>query len=302
MNNRKWIALSALVLTLLATWNLPPAASSSIKSAVRDGLSPLQAVATTGAVRFREAVRYLRGIGNLVEENRALHDTLAEAQARLSVLEEAETSNRVYRRLLGFSRNQPHALVAAEVIGRDSAGWWHTLRINKGAARGIRPDRAVIAYPGGLVGRTVSVGDTTCDVLLASDPSCLVSVRVVPAADENARLFGVMKGVRGPAGFPEPFAIDFLDQTAEVSPGDPVTTSGLGGIYPKGIPVGTVTRVETDEAGLYQRAWVSPAVPLDRLEYVFVVQTADDQSPPDPDSDFAPDADPPPDSPLPDIP
>lgn len=274
------MALCVLALAVLAAWNLPRETSSRVKGVVRDGLSPLQAVVKGSASEVREIIRYIRGLGDMMTENRTLHETLAATQTRLAVLEEAEENNRTYRELLDFRKSQPHALVAAEVIGRDSSGWWHTIRLNKGMKSRVHINRAVIAYPGGFVGRSVAVSDSTCDVLLASDPSCMVSVRVTQPGRRSGGTFGVMKGLGGQIGRAEAFMVEYLPLTEEIAAGDEVLTSGLGGVFPKGLTIGTVTRAEPDESGLFQRAWVESAVDLGNLEYVFVLQTTEDQLPP----------------------
>jgi rod shape-determining protein MreC len=285
MGNGKWLAVFALVLAALAAWNLPRlTAGERLESALRDGLAPLQEAAHDGATRFREAVRYLRGLGDLVSENRALRREAEALRSRLAVLEEAEDRSRTYQELLGFAKAQPRELVACEVVGRDASGWWQSVRIDKGEEDGVRAPRAVIAYPGALAGRTVKTSKHTAEVLLASDPKAAVSVRVGnPARPSGQGVFGVMKGLGGAEGEGgADCVVEFLSNSAELAVGDEVKTSGLGGVYPKGIRVGKVTRIEPEPAGLYRRAWVKTDADISRVEYLFVVQDAEDATPPAP--------------------
>jgi rod shape-determining protein MreC len=282
MGNTRWLAVFALVLAAVAAWNLPRlTAGERLEGALRDGLSPLQEAAHGGATRFREAVRYLRGVGDLVSENRALRREAEELRSRLAVLEEAEDRSRAYRELLGFAKGQPRSLVACEVVGRDTSGWWQAVRVDKGEEDGVRPSRAVIAYPGALAGRTVQTSRHTAEVMLVSDPETAVSVRVGdPGTPSGQGVFGVMKGLGGErGGRGEDCVVEFLSNAAELAVGDEVKTSGLGGVYPKGIRVGTVTRLEGDATGLYRKAWVKADADIARVEYLFVVQDAEDKNP-----------------------
>lgn len=270
MKDRRWIALCAIGLVVLATMNLPDSASLRVKGAVRDGISPLQAALRGGVRELREIFRYIRGIGDLALENRALSEEIVYLRGEMRMARELERDNQMMRDLLGFVRRIPNQLVSCEVIGRDSTGWWQTIRLDKGATAGVAEGRAVIT-PEGLVGRTVSVSGRTADVLLLSDPSCKVSVRVA-----RSGVFGVVEGLGSKPGEQPACRMDYISHTADVQEGDEVVTSGLGGLFPKGLLVGRIVRVELDPAGLYQSAWVASAADLGALEYAFVAATEED--------------------------
>ncbi|MGD9782682.1 MAG: rod shape-determining protein MreC [Kiritimatiellia bacterium] len=290
MKDRRWIALCAAALVVLAMMNLPESASLRVKGAVRDGISPLQAVLRGGVRELREIVRYVRGIGDLALENRALSEEIVYLRGEMRMARELERDNQMMRDLLGFVRRFPNRLVSCEVIGRDGTGWWQTVRLDKGALSGVAADRAVIT-PDGLVGRTVSVSQRTADVLLASDPSCKVSVRLA-----RSGAIGVATGLGAKAGEQPACRMDYVSQTADVQEGDEVVTSGLGGVFPKGLLVGRVSRVDMHEAGLYQTAWIDSAANLGGLEYAFVAATEQDlaaakvEAPADEAADVEPDA------------
>lgn len=270
MKDRRWIALCAIGLIVLATLNLPDAASSRVKGAVRDGISPLQAALRGGVRDLREIIRYIRGIGDLALENRALSEELVYLRGEMRIARELERDNRMLRDLLGFVQRFPNQLVSCEVIGRDSTGWWQTVRLDKGAEAGVAEGRAVIT-PDGLLGRTVAVSGRTADVLLLSDPTCQVSVRLA-----RSGVLGVMQGLGAGPGEQPACRMDYMARTADVQQGDEVVTSGMGGVFPKGLLVGRVARVETDPSGLYQRAWIDIAADLGRAEYAFVTATEAD--------------------------
>ena len=271
MKDRRWIALCAIGLVVLAMMNLPDRASSRVKGAVRDGISPLQAALRGGVRSVQDVVRYVRGVRDLALENRALSEEIVYLRGEMRVAGELERDNRMLREMLGFVRQSPNKLLSAEVIGRDGTGWWQTVRLDKGAASGVAEGRAVLTTDG-LIGRTVATSDRTSDVLLLSDPSCKVSVRL-----KRTETFGVLSGGGGPDRGEAPACrMDYVPKTASVEEGDAVVTSGLGGLFPKGLPVGRVARVEMDPAGLYQTAWIDLAADLGKLEYAFVAATEQD--------------------------
>jgi rod shape-determining protein MreC len=251
--------------------NLPEWATVRVKGAIRDGISPLQAGVRGGMREAGEIWRYVRGIGDLALENRALSEEIAYLRGELRVARELEAENRKLREHLAFQqRPQPSQLVACEVIGRDSTGWWNTARLDKGRRSGVVPGRAVLTADG-LAGRTVSVSDRTADVLLLSDPACKVSVRIARTGDS-----AVAEGT-GSLGDAGTFCrLRHLSPKAAVREGDEVVTSGMGGLFPKGVLVGTLRNIRTDPTGLEQLADVEPAAKLDLLEYVFVSATAAD--------------------------
>ncbi len=271
MKERGWIALCVLALGVLAVMNLPESATVRVKGAIRDGVSPLQAGVRGGMRELGETWRYVRGIGDLALENRALSEEIAYLRGELRVARELEEENRKLRDQLGFlQRPQPSQLVACEVIGRDSTGWWNTARIDKGRRAGVAAGRAVLTADG-LAGRTVSVSDRTADVLLLSDPACKVSVRI-----ERTGASAVVEGTGGLGGGESFCRLVHLSPKADVQDGDEIVTSGMGGLFPKGVLVGTVRNVRPEASGLEQVADVEPAANLDLLEYVFVSATAAD--------------------------
>lgn len=280
MKDRRWIALSAAALAVLVMMNLPDAASRRVKGAVRDGISPLQAALRGGVREVQDIFRYMRGWRDLALENRALTEEIVYLRGEVRIARDLERTNQVLRELLGFVRHSPLRLVSCEVIGRDSTGWWQTVRLDKGSHAGIIPDRAVITAEG-LIGRTVTVSASTADVLLLADPACQVSVRL-----SRSGVLGVMTGAGGKPGAQPVGRMDFIVPDADVQEGDEVVTSGLGGVFPKGLLVGHVQRVALDEAELYQMAWLNSAADFGQLEYAFVAATEQDlaplSAPPDP--------------------
>ena len=182
------------------------------------------------------------------------------------------------RRALGLVSEDPR-LVCAEVLSRGgSTGWRDEIRVARGSRDGVAPGQPVLAAAG-LVGRVLSVTERTADILLLSDAnSRLACVVETPA--------GALRGVAQGGGIARgdralellhasaPFTVGYLDKDAAVAPGARVLTSGLGGVYPAGLPVGVVSSAGPDDSRLFQRAVVAPYVDFGSLRRVFVLRSS----------------------------
>ena len=269
MSNRKsWMTGLGLAALLLVLLNLPEKASRTVKSAVREAAAPPQSLWAGLSLRAHEAWATLRGIGGLSSRNAELESELLQARAELRQLQAFREENEALRAQLGYAARSPQRLISAEVIARDASGWWQSLRLGQGTRDGIAPNRAVVT-PDGLVGRTIEVTPRTADVLLISDPSSRISVEV-----PRIRAFGILHGEGVRADGQVTLRINFLDRHASLQPGDEVVTSGMGGVFPRGIPIGRVEIAEANDPeslGLYQSASVAPRVELGALRQAFVM-------------------------------
>lgn len=266
-----WLALLAAVLLL----NLPLPGVLRVRAHSRDSLAPFQNFMTLFMHKVRLMGRFVMDARLVAEERAQMLMELAALRARVRDLEDLQVENNELRERLGFAESSRHELIFCRVIGRnDTTGWWQTLRLNRGAAHGVRPMMAVVV-PGGLVGKTTDVSDWTCDVLLITDPNCRV-----PCRTARVGAFGILRGegvsISGkerlemlyPA---EPCRMDYIPMEKQVQQGDDVVTSGLGGGFPAGLSVGRVRRVHLDPSGLYQRAEVEPVANLRTLRYAFIL-------------------------------
>ncbi len=262
-----WLVLGVMI---LITLNLPLSVSRALKNATRDLLAPLQELATSYSIRLRGAGDAIRGWGGLPERNQELQQEVMLLRQQLIEFEDIVEENFLLRQQLGFQRRDPRNLIAGSVVARDISGWWQTVRIQHGGSPLIQPDRAVVNYEG-LVGRVTEVSGRTADVLLISDPGCRVSVQIGGSEGPYAILSGQGLNWRGRILC----KLTFINKNVTVQRGDEVFTSGLGGIFPKGIKVGTLENVTLDQNNLHQSGEVSPAADLGQLDLVFVVANSD---------------------------
>lgn len=266
-----WVIVLAVVVLL----NLPPPAVLRSAAEVRDGMEPFQNTLSLVVARTRRLFSGIGRTGRIIEQKQALEIKVAELEHRLRRLEHFKTENELLRRQLGFSILSPRKLLLCEVIVRgDMSGWWQTVRLNKGLSSGVTSGMAVMTADG-LIGRTIEVSARTSDVLLITDPNCKVACRT---ARDGA--FGIMRGagVRL-TGRPalemltsaRPAEMNYISTAHDIREGDVVLTSGLGGVFPEGLPVGRVGQVRMHASGLYRQADVIPAARMDSFRYAFIV-------------------------------
>lgn len=188
----------------------------------------------------------------------------AEAQRlKLQALqvEEIREENARLRRLLALRERLPLTTLAGEVVGREAGGWVRTLTVNRGRGSGINRQVPVIVA-GGLVGRVVQVRAGASVVQLLDDPASTVGAVV-----QRTRTPGLVEGnttgrVR--------FKFMTRDET-QVAVGDIVVTSGLGGLFPKGVPIGQVVAIQDKGSALFHFAELAPAVDFTRVEEVLLL-------------------------------
>ncbi|HEV8437368.1 MAG TPA: rod shape-determining protein MreC [Methylomirabilota bacterium] len=176
-------------------------------------------------------------------------------------VEEIREENGRLRRLLTLRERLPLAALAGEVIGRDAGGWVRALSVNRGRSDGITRQVPVIV-PEGLVGRVVQVRPGTSVVQLLNDPASTVGA-VVP----RTRTAGLVEGdAAGGVRF------KFMARDgAQVTRGDLVVTSGLGTLFPKGLPIGRVVSIEDKGSALFHFALLAPTVDFARVEEVLLL-------------------------------
>ena len=212
---------------------------------------------------WTRVVGFFRG-----SEARAENVRLRREVASLSVLrtdiERLEAENDRLRQSLGYRSRNPEDWLAAEVLssGGGAAGSRNLIRIGKGSLDGVRKGAAVVA-PEGLVGRVASVTPHTAEIALVTDGRVKVACEIETA--DKVRSHGILGG-----GSEDSLRLRHLSDAAEVPPRSRVLTSGLGGVFPKGIEVGTLLDVRKDANGIPCEGEVLPAVDFSTLEDVFI--------------------------------
>lgn len=218
----------------------------------------------TGVLEGWQRWVWLRG----VERNaRELSRTVNELRAENAELLQLRAENERLERLLGFARSRPaDRMVGARIVGtRMDPKGLQLVTIDRGGEDGVRRMMPVVTA-GGVVGRVHTLGARSADVLLLSDRNSSIAVRV-----ERSRARANVRGL----GAPGPCKLEYALRSDDLAEGDELVTSGTDGVFPRGLPVGQVTRVKRGGHGLYQAAEVVPAVDVNRVEEVAVIVSSD---------------------------
>jgi rod shape-determining protein MreC len=195
----------------------------------------------------------------LTEENRKLQNMIAG-------LRETQQENLRLRKLLQFQEKFKFESIVARVIAKDVSSEFREIRINRGENSGVKKNMAVLTDEG-IVGRVLRTTANTADVVTVLD---LLSA--VDAIDERSRARGVVEGLTE-----EICELRYTVRTDDIQQGDVLVTSGLGGTFPKGIPVGVVSKVDRKQFGITQYVEVRPSADFRNLEEVTVVLQSDSE-------------------------
>lgn len=260
-----YIALVAIIVLTMVLLKLPHRASANLKRAIGALFLPLiglggssRELATQGSLAILPRAELIRQLEQARSDNDALR--MRDAQR-----EEILRENGRLRAQLNLPRSHPDwKLRLARIIGREPANWWRTLRIDLGSRDGVVTNSPVLTADG-LVGRISEVTYTQSQVVLLGDPDCRVSVLIRDTGDN---------GIIAPASSSplDSALVDilYLSRASKIQPGQMVITSGLGGVFPKGIVVGQIADWRSVDFGLYREARVALAVKLNLLEEVWV--------------------------------
>jgi rod shape-determining protein MreC len=190
-----------------------------------------------------------------------LRAELAALEVRTVHADELEQENARLRELLQFRQRLEGDVLAGTVIGRDATGLARTITVDRGERDGVAKGAAVLA-PAGVVGRVFFTSERVARVILITDHNSALDAIV-----QRTRARGIVEGtIDGGCG------LKFVKRTEDLQPGDVIVTSGVDGIFPRGLPVGVLTSVDKRGQGLFQYAAVRPFVDFDRVEEVLVTR------------------------------
>jgi rod shape-determining protein MreC len=247
----------------------------SAKLHAQQGLSFVEAMMVELTAPVEKGVRLVvntvgdvwRGYFRLVRvqrENQQLKEEIQELRRELNLYREAARANQRLRDLLNFRESAASMpLLPAEVVAFDPSGWFKTVLIDKGQRDGLGRDMAVVSAAG-VVGRLIGVTSHYAKVLLILDRNSSVDALI-----QRSRSRGILVGLGDGR-----CSLRYVQRNDDVKVGDQVITSGMGGVFPKGILLGQVERVQRGDAGLFQTVDVTPVVDFSRLEEVLVVLTS----------------------------
>jgi rod shape-determining protein MreC len=199
-------------------------------------------------------------ITNIFSENQKLRQRVTELDTQLVLLQEAARENARLRAMIDFKQSSSYDLVPARAVARDLGQRYRSVIIDAGVNKGIALAMPVVTDRG-LVGKIVGVYGHMSLVQLLRDGANRTSVMTT-----TGRQVGILETDNGSSFFVR------YRSDAEVQPGDTLITSGFGGVYPRGLSVGTIEKINPDNQSLFKRAGVHMAVDFEKLEELFVLR------------------------------
>lgn len=268
--SKRWLTVLLAAILLFLVMSIFGALSGGKVSPVSNLVSilttPIQSAVTGIKNGVGNAYNHIFEYDKLKQENDELKKQLYQTQQQLRDAQKADKENTQLRAALGMKeRGRDFTFESAEIIARSTENWTNTFTIDKGSLSGVEIDNCVVTDQG-MVGFVSEVGTTWATVTAITDTSMEASAivsrtREVASAEGDFELMkqGLLK-------------ISYLERDTQVIKGDTVEISGLGGLFPKGIILGTVEEVKAESHGISKYAVVRPAVDLSRVNHVLVIK------------------------------
>ena len=218
---------------------------------------------STPFVRLGDYIPTVKSRRDLDKQNRELKTENDSLRLQVRKLSENLEETLRFNRTTALKERPAFRTVGARVIGHDASNWWKSIQIDRGSNDGLRENQAVINADG-IIGKTIQVTRGESRVLLLIDSNCKAS-----AVLQNSREPGVCSGAESSDST---LVMTYVNRAAAIRAGERVISSGLGGVFPKGVVIGTVVKAQLNkQTGMYQDLTIKPAVDFRRLEEVLVV-------------------------------
>jgi rod shape-determining protein MreC len=260
---RKYFIIISLLLAafIFYSWNLKNKERANLfERVVLNLMSPVNSVIAGLNRGVAETWNDYLALVDVRKENKLLRQNMKVLNSRLIESREAQLANERLKKLLEMKSSTQIPSLAASVIGEDASPWFKTIMINRGEVDGLREGMPVVAADG-IIGQLVKVVARSSRVLIITDHASGVASII-----QRSRARGVVKG-KGDGTC----SLEFSMVSDDVKVGDTVITSGIGGIFPKGLKIGEVSMVKKGEYGIFQTVAVRPTVNLARIEEVLVL-------------------------------
>lgn len=266
----KWIIIIVVTLAMLIVIALSANSSSRVNwlgNAVSIPLAPAQGFFSFLGEKIQGSLSLFKDIKVVREENEGLKAQIDKLEKEKRELERYRQEIKELRDVLDF-RDQYHDydFLGVNIIAKDPGNWFHVFTIDRGGKDGIKPDFPVITGRG-LVGRVSTVWPLSSKVISVIDEDSTVSAiisktrdYVLVKGDITLKSQGLCK-------------LEYIPADIDVTVGDTVETSGIGGIFPKGIIIGTIKEVKGNDSSFSKYAIIAPAVDFKRLEEVVVLKS-----------------------------
>ena len=259
-----WIALLFIAFILVSSSFGKRRPWSPAEQAAIEITAPVQKVIINTVDAVQDFWWKYFSLVDLRNENASLKKEIDDLKMENSLYRELVAANRRVAAMLQFKDVIHRDALVAQVIGRDPTGWFESVMIDKGEKAGLRLNMAVVNAQG-VVGQIVSLAPNYAKVLLMIDQNSAVDCLI-----QRSREKGIVKGLS-----PKVCKMHYVVKNGDVKVGDLVVTSGMGRVYPKGLPVGRVIEVADDPWEMFKDVKVEPLVDFSKLEEVLVLLKED---------------------------
>ncbi len=266
-----WIlAAAAAVAVLLSVLTYFTSTSTVLHNAAGVATSPFRYVSEAVGRWVEDKKRYYQNYSDLLQENAALREEVAELRASARQADRDREENKLLRELTGLrEQRRDFEMESAMVLERSASNWTRTLTLNQGTSHGVAVKNVVVTCEGYLVGVVTEVGLNWCTVQTIVDTDTELGALLYRTGDVVVAEgdFALMREKR--------LKVAYLPTDTALLVGDYIVTSGLGGYYPSNIVIGMVESVQADDDGLAQYAVLTPMCDFDELTEVFIIKSFD---------------------------
>lgn len=263
----QYIALGVIILCTFVLLKLPDRAAANLKLAISGIFLPLFGMSGSLGDLAENSSYSLLSRRELIRQLQWQHKTNQLSTLYFRQADEWKRENDRLRDYLNIPRQYPWKTKMARVVARDPVNWWKTITIDRGTRDGVVTNLPVVTAEG-LVGRIAGVSFAQSQVVLVGDPDCRVAVLV---GDDKSREQGFIAPASSSPLDHALVDLTYLSRNSKLIPGQVVVTSGMGGVFPKGIVVGQIADFRSIGYGLYKEAQVRLAVNMNRLEEVLIL-------------------------------
>ncbi len=258
---KKWLLIITTLIVVLLLLNFskaPKNPSNKISSSI---FGPTLSLFYSFDSGIRNIVSTYINLVDTIKNTKIIKKKNDELMTHIQTLNTLQQENKRLNALLDFKTLSALELQAAQVIGQDLSANHQMLFLNKGEKHGIKKNLAVVS-PEGVVGYIINVNRSTSQVLLVTDRAASIDA-IVSRTGARGIISGKKHGVS---------RLKYLERISDAQNGDIILTSGLQGFFPKGFPIGKVTKIQKNEYGISAEALIDPFVNLHRLEAVFIIK------------------------------
>ena len=268
----KWFIVSLVTIVLIVVMGVSANKSSKLNwlnNIISVPLTPVQSFFSSIGQKVEDSLSFFKDMEAVKKENEELRAEVAELQKHSREYSVLKSKNEELRQALSLKEQfGDYSVLGANIIAIDPGNWFNVFTVDIGSQDGVQADYPVVTNAKGLVGRVLSSDISSSKVLTIIDEESAVSGWISKAGGGHAVVRGDLtlkeKGL---------CKMDYIPLEVDVEVGDVIETSGVGGVYPKGIVIGEVIEVRKANSELDRYAIIQPLADFKRLEEVYVLKS-----------------------------